>query len=87
MSNAKNVRVADPIPILPIWSAKPASFSWRGVSSSYFWSFDLLIPYLLFLPMARTIMYPVPSMTFEPETRKGLLLTPTLKSSLWIWSV
>ncbi len=26
-------------------------------------------------------------MTLEPETKNGLLLTPTLKSYLWTWSV
>jgi hypothetical protein len=87
ISKAKKVSVADPIPSLPIWLAKTSSFSWSGVSSSYFWSFDLLIPSRLFLPMASTIMNPVPSMTFEPEIKKGLLFTPALKSSLWIWSV
>lgn len=59
-----------------------ANFSCKGVSSSSFWSFDLLIPYLLFLPMASTIIKPVPYITLEPETKKGLLLTPALKSSL-----
>lgn len=87
INKAKKVKVADPIPILPIWSAKTANFSCKGVSSSSFWSFDLFIPYLLFLPMARTIINPVPSITLEPDTKKGLLLTPTLKSYLWIWSV
>ena len=87
INKARKVKVADPIPILPIWSANTANFSCRGVSSSSFWSFDLLMPYLLFLPIASTIMNPVPYITLEPETKKGLLLTPTLKSYLWIWSV
>lgn len=87
INKARKVKVAEPIPILPIWSAKMANFSCKGVSSSSFWSFDLLIPYLLFLPIARTIIKPVPYITLEPETKKGLLLTPALKSSLWIWSV
>ena len=86
-SNARKVKVADPIPILPIWSANIPNFSCKGVSSSSFWSFDLLIPYRLFLPIASTIINPVPSITLEPDTKKGLLLTPTLKSYLWIWSV
>ncbi len=87
IKRARNVRVADPIPILPIWSANIASFYCKGVSSSYFWSFDLLIPSRLFFPIASTIINPVPYMTFEPDIKKGLLFTLGLKSSLWIWSV
>lgn len=46
-----------------------------------------MIPYLLFLPIAKTIINPVPSVTLEPDIKKGLLLTLYLKSYLWIWSL
>jgi hypothetical protein len=75
-----NVNVADPIPILPIWFAKTYNFSCKGVSSAYFCNLDLLIPSLEFIPTARTIMYPVPSMTFDPEIKNGLLFTFAFQS-------
>lgn len=87
INKAANVNVADPIPIFPIWSAKIANFYCNGVSSSYFCNFDLLIPYLLFLPIANTIINPVPYITLDPEIKNGLLFTLGLKSYLWIWSV
>lgn len=86
INKARKVIAAAPIPSTPIWSAKSASLSSRGVLSDSCCRVFLSLFYTVFTPTVNTNIFPVPSTTLVPETKKQLLFLLLSKESfLIVW--